>query len=361
MRLHVLGLCQTQVTQHYTTCAFTSKVRELVKLMSPIDTVYLYSSGACDVAEHLEEHVQVGDVRGWFPDGFDPVLDKFSWDSEAPYWREFNQDCARELDKRVEHGDLVLSAVSTTNAAFHTVADRAQLVEWMIGYEGVGARSHWIFESYAWMHHVYGLNKIMNGRAYDDVVSGFRDPDDFEIGDDGGYLLYLGRMTERKGVHVASAIADRLNLPIIFAGPGASTPEYEHEIHCSDGTRAVGEYRGVVGADERRALLKGASCLIVPTLYIEPFGGVSVEALMSGVPVVASDWGVFPETITEDVGRRFRTLQEGCDAVEAVCDLPRGQALRDLAVARWSPQVVLPKYTAAFDRLGDLWGVGWAS
>lgn len=359
MRLHVLGLAQTQVTQAYTTCAFTSKVREFVKMMAPHHEVYLYSGGECDVVP--TEHIQVGEVLDYFPDGFDPVVGSFSWSADAPYWKVFNRDCARELDKRVEQGDIVLSAVSTTNAAFEPVRDRAQLVEWMIGYEGVG-NAHWIFESYAWMHHVYGLQGVTNGRAYDDVVSGFRDPRDFYIGEDHGYLLYLGRMTERKGVHVASAIAERAELPIIFAGPGADTPEYAHEILCADGTRVTGEYKGAVGAVERAVLLSHASALIVPTLYIEPFGGVSVEALMSGVPVVASDWGVFPETITPDVGRRFRTLQEGVTALESVRELRKDpDSLRAIACGKWAPAAVQPRYERAFERLGDLWGAGWFS
>lgn len=360
MRLHVLGLAQTQVTQDYTTCAFTSKVREFIKMMAPHHEVILYSGGETDVEP--TEHVRVGDPVGFFPGGFDPVMDYIDWSPDALYWKRFNQKAGSELAKRVERGDLVLSAVSSTNPAFRRVADRGILVEWMIGYEGVRLDSHWIFESYAWMHHVYGLQGITNGRAYDDVVSGFRDPADFYTGEDHGYLLYLGRMTERKGVHVASAIADRLDMPIVFAGPGASTPEYEHDIRCADGTRATGEYVGTVGAKERADLLAHASCLIVPTLYVEPFGGVSVEALMSGVPVVASDWGVFPETITPDVGRRFRTLQEGCEAVMQAKELRAdSRGLRRRAVARWSPEAVRPRYERAFARYGDLWDKGWFS
>jgi len=343
----------SQVTKAYATCAFTQKMRKFATMMDGRHEVILYSGGEVDVPVH--DHVEVGDPEKWFPDGFDPVTTPYSWEPTAPYWKEFLDEARWQLYTRVEPGDLILSCVSTGVHAASDVLDRAPCIEWEVGYEGVVSK-HAIFESYTWMHYIYGKNGWW-ARPYDDVVPGFVDANDFELGEDEGYLLYMGRMTHGKGVHVASEIAARADMPIVFAGPGASTPAYEHEIVCEDGTRCEGQYVGPVGYEERKTLMAGASALIVPTLYIEPFGGVSVEALASGVPVVASDWGVFPETITPDVGRRFRTIQEGTSALlSAMEDLPRGQTLRNRALARWGIQAVTPRFERAFARFASLRG-----
>jgi glycosyltransferase involved in cell wall biosynthesis len=356
MRLHLLGMPHSQFTKDYATCAFTQKGRKFCRMMHGHHDVFLYSGGECDVP--VKEHIQLDDPTIHFPGGFDPVLTPMSWEPDAPYWRDFIEHARVELYDRVEPGDLVLASVSSCTLAAEGVRDRALCIEHQVGYEGVWA-DYAIFESYAWMHHVYGM-KNMWARAMDDVVPGIIDARDFEPGADQGYLLFMGRMVASKGPHVASQIAQRLDLPIIFAGPGASTPAYAHEIVCDDGTKLEGEYEGTVDFKRRRELMAGASCLLVPTLYIEPFGGVSAEALASGVPVVASDWGVFTETITEDVGRRFRTLQEGCDAVEAAIPL-RGGALRSIALSRWGFDAIRPRYERAFERFNSLWGMGWAS
>ena len=57
-----------------------------------------------------------------------------------------------------------------------------------------------------------------------------------------------------------------------------------------------------------------ARATIVATTYLEPFGTVHVESMLSGTPPVTTDFGVFPETIPDylngKVGFRCNTLDD---------------------------------------------------
>lgn len=59
---------------------------------------------------------------------------------------------------------------------------------------------------------------------------------------------------------------------------------------------------GSVGGERKRALLAGASCLVFPVRWSEPFGLVVIEAMMSGTPVVATPYGSLPELVTPETG-----------------------------------------------------------
>ncbi len=367
--LHLVSLPHTETTPDYVTCAYSMKVVKFCQMMQGRGRrIVLYggeeNTAPCDEFVSL---VSKEEREAWFgPWNLQALFPNLTWDAQHVSWRTMNTRAILEIGKRAEPHDLILLTAGSSQQLIAQAFPHLMAVEWAVGYEGIYT-DKCAFESQAWMHHIYGQRGIINGRWYDCVIPNFFDPTEFQTSDPSPYLLYLGRITARKGPHVAAAIAQQLGRILIVAGPGAT------EVSKLDGggTRIVGEavtvegphvhYVGAVGQAERADLLAHAACVLMPTLYIEPFGGVAVEAMLSGTPVVASDFGAFTETIQEGVsGYRFRTLAEGCQAVEWALALSRS-GVRDYALVRYTLGVVAPQFSRWFDRLEGLWGDGWTA
>lgn len=96
----------------------------------------------------------------------------------------------------------------------------------------------------------------------------------------------------------------------------------------------------------------------MPTYYLEPFGGVNVEAQLCGTPVITTDWGAFPETVVHGVtGYRCRTFEEFCWAVNHV-DAIQPEACRTWAAANYSMERVGHMYEEYFHRIEGLFEEG---
>lgn len=153
----------------------------------------------------------------------------------------------------------------------------------------------------------------------------------------GGYACFLGRMHPRKGVREAVLAARRAGVPLLIAGKMAEPLEkaYFHES-VAPLLGADAEYVGELGAPEKYELLGGASALINPIAWPEPFGLVMIESLAAGTPVVSTHRGSAPELVDEGVTGFLRDDVEGlADALGRVGELDRSQC-RDVAKTRFS-------------------------
>jgi len=286
------------------------------------------------------------------------LFGNIDWDTMTPAWISFNASATYQINERRDKRDFLCLLTGAQKPIADMLETLVLPVEWAVGYEGI-ATPFRVFESYAWMHHVYGLAGIKDGLSFDAVIPNFFDPADFphvRAGRGGDYLLFMGRLVQRKGLTVASLIAERVGMPLYVVGPGA-TEGRDGYVSAPEVT-IEGEhirYIGPVGREQRAELLAGAAVTLVPTQYIEPFGGVAVEAMMSGCPVVTTDWGAFTETVQEGVsGYRFRTLGEAARAVELSIDLD-SEVVRQYALDRYSLDAVFPRFDAHFQRLSSLW------
>lgn len=116
------------------------------------------------------------------------------------------------------------------------------------------------------------------------------------------FALFLGRFVDYKGPHLAIDAAREAGLPIVLAGKCQEPAEqeyYEREITPRIGPDVT--VVGVADAEQKRDLLRRASCLLFPVCWEEPFGMVMIEAMACGTPVVAMRRGSVPEVVADGV------------------------------------------------------------
>lgn len=360
--LHLCGLPHTNTTHEHTVCAFTTKNMKFCEMMTARGWDIVVYSGERNEAE-CAEHVPCFTDREqalWYGGELDqntlPTL--ATWQPTDLCWLTFNARVAAAIRERAEPHDIVLITGGLAQQPVAQALPDLQACEHAAGYVGIFAR-YVCFESYAWRHYLYGRNHAINeGRWFDTVIPNFFRPGDFtlaETKDD--YLLFVGRLIERKGLRVAADIAKESSRRLVVAGSGAAAWGTGF-LDTFDGVHIEGdiEYVGPVGAAERNDLMGRAHALLCPTTYIEPFGAVAVEAQLCGTPAITTDWGAFTETVDEKF--RFTTLEEGLAAVEAAVDVwPRN--IRERALERFSLDAIAPRYERWFDRLSTLWADGW--
>jgi glycosyltransferase involved in cell wall biosynthesis len=161
-------------------------------------------------------------------------------------------------------------------------------------------------------------------------------------GGDGGYALFLGRMSPDKGVDAAARIARAAGVPLRIAAKMREPTEHRYFAEqvaplLGDGVEYVGE----VGGRDKLDLLTGARCLLNPIAWPEPFGMVMVEALACGTPVVATPFGSVPELVTDGVTGFVRAGEDELAAAVAEVDqLDRGRCRKEAADRFSTPRMV---------------------
>lgn len=371
---HVAGLPHLAPSKSNNFCAYTMKIVNFCRMMKMLGhTVYLYgplpldgeplADGMCDkYLPTLTQHERIGFMPA--------TTDRVQWmlglnaDPNAPLWQVHNSRTATQIVEAGREPDREFICIpfgSCQQPLTKALPDCPYVVETGIGYGGTFADFR-VFESYSHMHLVYGVQAGDNpdGKWYDAVIPNYFDPADFGYfgrSDDGpheDYLLFVGRMIKRKGLEVIAAIGHETGRKVKLVGPGGTqTPE---GVLTADGYTMTGdmEYLGVANVEQRRQLMQNAAALLAPTQYVEPFGGVAVEAQLCGTPVITVDWGAFTETVEHGVaGYRCRTLNQFVNAVRLVDKLDRAEIYRR-AVTRWGLQRVMWQYQEYFEMLDGL-------
>ena len=169
----------------------------------------------------------------------------------------------------------------------------------------------------------------------------------------GGYALVLGRVAPEKGFHTALEAARLAGISCRAAGalfPYAAHPrDFEAAVAPRRDARRTGV--GPVEGEAKRRLLAGARCLLAPSTAPETSSLVAMEALASGVPVVALRAGALPDIVEHGVtGFVVDTVEEMADAIGRIGELDRA-ACRRAACERFPLRRTTDAYLDLYGRL----------
>lgn len=364
MRFHILGLPHTVSSKEFLACAYTQKVVKFAKMMTDRGhQVIHYGHEESDL--QCTEHVTVLSSEDWkktYGD-YDWRRHFFKFNVSDHAYQTFYANAIVEVGKRKQPLDFILPFWGSGVRPVCDAHPDMICVEPGIGYAG----GHWarfkIFESYAIYHAFCGMTAVGTCKQdwYEAVVPNYFDADDFEFCDkadkgdkDGEYFLFLGRVTEGKGVHIAIQVTEAIGARLIIAGQSslkdngyASVPSHVTEF-------------GYANVADRKRLMSRAKAAFVCSMYVEPFGGVQVECLFSGTPTITTDWGSFTENNIHGVtGYRCRTMEQFIWAANNINAISPA-ACRQFALQNFCLDKVATMYEEYFEAVMNVHtGKGW--
>lgn len=312
MRFHLLGYAHLPVSETFMGCAFTQKIVKLSKMLLSLGhEVYVYGAESSDApcSKFVQTHT-LKDIRdAWGRGDNRAECDGlgYPWRKEnfrhdfnterTPTTLKYYQVAADEINKRKRDDDILLVMQGVYQKP---IADQVGL--WMTCEPGIGYRGSYTrfraFESAYLQNFTYGSEnpkKSVNGHYWDRVIPNYFDAKDFPFqGVKEDYFFFIGRMISRKGVWTAVKATEAVGARLILAGQESDEIDVSKlPPHC--------EFIGYVDPAERAKLMGKARAVFVPTLYLEAFGGVNVEAQLCGTPAIATSFGVFSETIQDGI------------------------------------------------------------
>lgn len=176
--------------------------------------------------------------------------------------------------------------------------------------------------------------------------------DEYDFSPTGGdYLLFVGRMNEEKGAHIAASVAKKLGRKLIMIGKASE--EHEHK-YFNDMVRPLLdqdiEFRGEVDLAEKVRLYKGAECVLFPIQWPEPFGLVMIESMACGTPVIAIRNGSVPEVIQD--GKTGFIVEDEAGMIDAVARIGRIErsSCRQLVEREYTEEIFVERHELAYEK-----------
>jgi len=138
------------------------------------------------------------------------------------------------------------------------------------------------------------------------IKPNFVDPDPGPRSSDGEYALFVGRLSEEKGLKTLLAACKHTpRVSLVIVGDGPLRQELQACAQRLDLHNVV--FRGRLPRQDIEAVLKNARFLVQPSECYENFPMTVVEAFACGIPVIGSRIGALKEIVTDgQTGLQFK-------------------------------------------------------
>lgn len=160
-------------------------------------------------------------------------------------------------------------------------------------------------------------------------------------------LVFLGRVEEIKGAHLAIEVAQKSGRALIIAGNIPDDPKHQTYFkekiapHINNKTIC---YVGAVNDTQKDEILGQAAALLMPVLWEELFGIVMIEALACGTPVIGLNRGAVPEVVQNGVnGFVCESVEEMVKATHRIHEIDRS-VCRSIMEEKFSDTALVNSY-----------------
>lgn len=202
-----------------------------------------------------------------------------------------------------------------------------------------------------------------------EVIYNWVDPERFKPNRDPAYRARFAQPEEAIVLHVSNfrsvkrpldalrvfaGILERMPARLLMIGDG---PLRQECIELADELEIAGRVQFLESTPSIEKFMSVADLFLLPSEQ-ESFGLVALEAMASGVPVVASRVGGLPELVEDGKTGFLRPMGDIQGMLEASLEILKsrtrrrsmGEAARHRAIERFRPEVVLPKYLEVYEK-----------
>jgi glycosyltransferase involved in cell wall biosynthesis len=178
------------------------------------------------------------------------------------------------------------------------------------------------------------------------------------------YYLYLGRVSEFKGVHEAASICEKLKAKLIVAGPNWEQNYFDSLTKTY--SRTV-EYVGEVFGLRKIDLLAKAKAVFVLSRFsdglwgdewCEPGATIVGEAAASGTPIISSTNGCLSEIVVPEIGIQLKEKEiREKDITELTSTFPKAETILLYAKENWNHVIISDQYLSLYKQIKT--GLTW--